>query len=231
MTNSARGRASRSGASPRTRERILRATVHLMAEIGIDRLRTRTIAERAGVNPALVHYHFRSMPALVMEAAEDALLRELGPSIEVFRSGATIKDSVEAILEWIERHGERSPGSTILAEAMVKATRSASFRRWTRRASERFRSAIRERLSAAREAGELDPSLDLTATTLLLAAALDGLLLHRLVDPKLGVMQAAAPIEALLGRAAPARTGDGPRPYAEGSVRARTRSRREEETG
>lgn len=52
-----------------------------MAEIGIDRVRTRDIAKRAGVNLALVHYHFGSVPALVMEAAEDALQRELGPSI------------------------------------------------------------------------------------------------------------------------------------------------------
>lgn len=196
--------SSPKGSSPRTRERILRATVQLMAEIGIDRVRTRAIADRAGVNPALVHYHFRSVPALVMEAAEEALLRELGPSIEVFQSGGTIGESVRAILEWIESDGERSPGSTILAEAMVKATRSSSFRRWTARASRRFRSAIRTRLEAARKAGDLMPGLDLDATALLLAAALDGLLFHRLVDPKLGVVQAAAPLEALLrGRPGP----------------------------
>jgi AcrR family transcriptional regulator len=185
--------------SPRTRERILRATVELMAEIGIDRVRTRLIAERAGVNPALVHYHFGSVAALVMEAAEDALLRELGPSIELFQSGATIGESVRAILEWIERDGERSPGSTILAEAMVKATRSSSFRRWTTRTSRRFRAAIRTRLEVARTVGELAGGLDLDATAVLLAAALDGLLFHRLVDPKLDVVQAAAPLGALLG--------------------------------
>jgi AcrR family transcriptional regulator len=67
-----------------------------MAEVGIDRVRTRAIAERAGVNPALVHYHFGSMSALVMEAAQDALLRELGPSVELLRSGATIGDSIRA---------------------------------------------------------------------------------------------------------------------------------------
>ena len=162
MTKSRARSRSADGAS-RTRQRILRATVALMAEIGIDRVRTRTIAERAGVNPALIHYHFGSVSALVLEAAEDALRRELGPSIDVLRSGTTMKASLHAVLTWIERYGERSAGATILAEAMVKATRDPSFRRWTKRASERFRSAILERLEAARDAGELDANLDLTA--------------------------------------------------------------------
>ena len=209
----------------RTRQRILRATVALMAEIGIDRVRTRTIAERAGVNPALVHYHFGSVPALVLEAAEDALRRELGPSIDVLRSGATMKASLRAILAWIERYGQRTAGSTILAEAMVKATRDPSFRRWTKRASQRFRSAILERLEAARDAGELDPNLDLSAAAMLLAASLDGLLFHRLVDPTLDVMRAAAPLEAMLGsRRPPARAPDGD---ARREVTARGRGRKE----
>jgi len=184
--------------SPRTRERLLHATVELMAEIGIDRVRTRSIAERAGVNPALVHYHFGTVSALVMEAAQDALLRTLGPSLEAFRSGATIRDSIRAILRWVERHGQDSPGSTILAEAMVKATRNASFRRWATQASRRFRLVILERLRAAQAAGELDPELDLTATATLLAAALDGLLFHRLVDPKLDVLRVADPLAGML---------------------------------
>jgi AcrR family transcriptional regulator len=182
----------------RTRERLLRATVELMAEIGIDRVRTRSIAERAGVNPALVHYHFGSVSALVMEAAQDALLRTLGPALEAFQSGATIRGSIQAILRWVDHHGEAAPGSTILAEAMVKATRNASFRRWATRASQRFRLVVLDRLRAARDAGELDPELDLPATAILLAAALDGLLFHRLVDPTLDVMQVAGPFEAML---------------------------------
>lgn len=196
MTNSRPG-IPKAG-SPRTRERLLHATVELMAEIGIDRVRTRSIARRAGVNPALVHYHFGTVSALVMEAAQDALLRTLGPSLEAFRSGATIRDSIRAILRWVERHGQDAPGSTILAEAMVKATRNASFRRWATQASRRFRRVILDRLRAARAAGELDPELDLTATATLLAAALDGLLFHRLVDPKLDVLRVAGPLAGML---------------------------------
>ena len=176
----------------------MEATVELMAEIGIDRVRTRAIAERAGVNPALVHYHFGSISALVMEAAEYALLQELGPSIDVFVSAATVQEGITAMLEWIEQRGHRTPGATILAEAMVKATRDPAFRRWTRQASRRFRAIILERLQAARANHEIDPSLDTEATAVLLAAALDGLLFHYLVDPRLDVRQTAEPIARML---------------------------------
>lgn len=201
MPNRGRSRqeAGNAVAEGSTRERIVQATVELMAEIGIDRVRTRAIAERAGVNPALVHYHFGSIAALVMEAAEYALLEELGPSIEVFVSAATVQEGITAMLEWIERRGRRTPGSTILAEAMVKATRDPAFRRWTKRASRRFRAIILERLEAARVNREIDPALDIEATAVLLAAALDGLLFHHLVDPRLDVRQAAEPIAQMLG--------------------------------
>ncbi len=175
----------------------MNATVELMAEVGIDRVRARAIAERAAVNSALVHYHFGTMSALVVEAAQHALISELGPSIDAFASGATIRDGIMAILDWIVENG-RTPGATILAEAMVKATRDSTFRSWSRNASRRFRALILERLEQGRDAGEIDPDLDLQATAMLLAAALDGLLFHHLVDPKLDVTQVAEPIGAML---------------------------------
>ena len=181
-----------------TRERIVHATVELMAEQGIDRVRTRAVAERAAVNPALVHYHFGSMAALLLEAAEDALIRELGPSVDLLTSAPTIQQGIRAALDWIEAEGQRTPGSTILAEAMVKATRDPAFRRWTRRASRRWRKAILERLQRASADGEIEATLDLEATAVLLAAALDGLLFHRLVDAELDVKQTDIPIEAML---------------------------------
>jgi AcrR family transcriptional regulator len=180
-----------------TRARILDAAVEEMAEVGIDRVRGRAVADRAGVNPALVHYYFGTMAALVLEAAQHALVNDLGPSIEAFASRATVQEGVAAILEWIVECG-RTPGATILAEAMVKGTRDPEFRSWSRNAARRFRALILERLEEGRDKGEIDADLDLEATAMLLAAALDGLLFHHLVDPKLAVTRAEAPIVALL---------------------------------
>lgn len=185
------------GGGSSTRARILDAAVEVMGEVGIDRVRGRAVADRAEVNPALVHYYFGSMAALVVEAAQHALLNELGPSIDVFVSGATVQEGVVAILDWIVEHG-RTPGATILAEAMVKATRDPKFRSWSRNAARRFRALILERLERGRDAGEIDAALDLEATALVLAALLDGLLFHHLVDPKLAVTRAAEPIAAML---------------------------------
>ena len=118
-------------------------------------------------------------------------------SIDAFASGGTVREGVAAILDWIVEHG-RTPGATILAEAMVKGTRDPEFRSWSRNAARRFRALILERLEQGRDAGEIDAALDLEATALLLAAALDGLLFHHLVDPKLAVTRAAEPIAAML---------------------------------
>ncbi len=185
------------GGESSTRRRILDATVEVMAEVGLDRVRGRAVADRAGVNPALVHYYFGTMAALVVEAAQHALVNDLGPSIEAFDSRGTVREGVAAILDWIVEYG-RTPGATILAEAMVKGTRDPKFRSWSRNAARRFRALILERLEQGRDAGEIDAALDLEATAMLLAAALDGLLFHHLVDPKLAVTRAEEPIAAML---------------------------------
>lgn len=48
-----------------TRARILAATDDLFGALGFDATTTREIAERSGVNKALIHYHFRSKDELL----------------------------------------------------------------------------------------------------------------------------------------------------------------------
>ena len=51
------------------RQQLLRTSVELIAERGWTAVSTRILAERAGVAPGLVHYHFASLRALLTEAA------------------------------------------------------------------------------------------------------------------------------------------------------------------
>src|SRR5919205_1936893 len=52
------------------RERILDAAVRRIAREGIDEVRIARITMDAGVSPSLVHYHFDSREALLVEALE-----------------------------------------------------------------------------------------------------------------------------------------------------------------
>jgi AcrR family transcriptional regulator len=48
----------RLSARPDVKEALLQAAAELIAEVGWGRVSSRMVAERAGVNNALVHYHF-----------------------------------------------------------------------------------------------------------------------------------------------------------------------------
>ena len=61
-----------------TRARLLSAAASLIAERGWSAVTTRAVAERAGVNQALVHYHFGSIDNLRREA----VMARLTPAIE-----------------------------------------------------------------------------------------------------------------------------------------------------
>ncbi|HYO60678.1 MAG TPA: TetR/AcrR family transcriptional regulator [Actinomycetota bacterium] len=60
------GTPARPGAD--TRQRIMDAAVETLREQGIVGTTARAIAQRGGFNQALIFYHFRSVPQLLMEA-------------------------------------------------------------------------------------------------------------------------------------------------------------------
>lgn len=55
-----------------TRDRLLAATVAVLAEVGIAGLSARVVGTRAEVNPALIYYHFDDLDGLLAEASRAA---------------------------------------------------------------------------------------------------------------------------------------------------------------
>ena len=55
-----------------TRDRLLAATVAVLADVGIAGLSARAVGSRAEVNPALIYYHFDDLDGLLAEAARAA---------------------------------------------------------------------------------------------------------------------------------------------------------------
>ena len=68
------------GRESATRRSLIQATAQVMLEDGYAAATSRRVAARAGVKPALVHYHFPSMDdlflAVLREGAEANLVRQ-----------------------------------------------------------------------------------------------------------------------------------------------------------
>ncbi len=104
-TGKARGRrrrdaASQSGAPPQdTKETILKVAEELFAQKGFAGVRTHEIAERAGVNKALIYYYFESKEKLLREVLQKILFELISLSNEILAK----KLSATAVLEQFYR--------------------------------------------------------------------------------------------------------------------------------
>ncbi|GMU60549.1 MAG: hypothetical protein AMXMBFR34_23120 [Myxococcaceae bacterium] len=91
-----------------TRERILDAADALFGELGFDVTTTRDIAERSGVNKALIHYHFGTKDDL-LEALLEGYYAKLGEALTAAlgrRKGlaAQVEDVLDAYADFLAEH-------------------------------------------------------------------------------------------------------------------------------
>lgn len=159
------------------RRRLLEAAVVCVPELGWAGVSTRVLAARAGVAPSLVHYHFSSVQELLRTAAVDALADALAEAEQVLAS-ADGAAGVAALLAQLDRHTGADPGSLLFVETYLAATRDEALHEDLRRLLLAFRQALEGHLSRC---GVPDPA----GTAAVLAAAVDGVLLHRAIDPSL----------------------------------------------
>ncbi len=174
----------------RTREQLLDAAARLVGEVGWGAVTTRLVAERAGVNAALVHYHFSSVSELLSAAALRFAERALTESADVLRS-ADPADGIERVLAGLSRYTGADPESLLLAEALLAAHRLPELRASLAALVADFRARTADWLRAA-------GVKDADAVALLLAAAIDGLVLHRGLDASVDFRAAAEPLRRLV---------------------------------
>ncbi len=160
------------------RQRLLAAAAELIPERGWTAVSTRAVAERAGVPPGLVHYHFPSVQALLREAALRTM-REvaagLGPVLEQARTPA---ESVGLLTASLSSYTGTDPVSVLFVETYLAATRDPELRAAVATVIAEFRGRLGTWLA---EHGVADPE----ATAAVLGSAIDGLVMQRALDPAL----------------------------------------------
>jgi AcrR family transcriptional regulator len=156
------------------RRKIEQAAIELVAEVGWGGVSTRLLAERAGVTPGLVHYHYRSLNDALRTAittAAEAIIEEFEQRL----AGETDPQRLMA-LAWaaLDDFSVTGPQSVMIIEAVLAAIRDAELRQRLAAAVGRYRRLLTDRLGAA---GVERPE----ATAAVLAAVVDGVMLHRIL--------------------------------------------------
>jgi AcrR family transcriptional regulator len=158
------------------RQRLLKAAAELIAERGWAAVSTRMLAERAGVASGVVHYHFASVQALLSEAALTVirgLLEQMGPSLEGAR---TPDEALGMMVGFLQGYDGRDPTSLLFAETYLAAGRDEELRRSVGEIVTEFRRQFAGWLAEHKVASP-------EATAAVLAAAIDGVMLHRALLP------------------------------------------------
>jgi AcrR family transcriptional regulator len=174
------------------RQRLLAAAAQLIPEVGWHAVSTRVVAQRAGVAPGLVHYHFTSVQALLRQAAVVAMGQVLSAIPPVLPAADSADAALGEMLASLDDYSGTDPTSLLFAEAYLAATRDGELRAELSRLLDEFRGVLTSRLAAQGTKAPAD-------TAAVLAAAVDGVVLHRALHPGLTSAAITPVLRRLLG--------------------------------
>lgn len=205
-----------------TRARLRAAALAVVREQGLAAASARTIAAHAGVNQALIFYHFDTVAALIAAASDEAV----EATVANYRADLIAARSVPELLAVARtlHEQERSNGNVafmaqLLAGAAHEATLAAAGQRALDAWAGAIAPALERALAATPLAGDLDPA-DLAH---LISASFVGLELYAGVDPA-GAEGALTTLD-LLGELLQDATALGPLVSAAARLRRRSRKR------
>lgn len=170
-----------------TRARLIGATQELIAEGGLGAATTRAVTRRAGANIGAVNYHFGSKSALVREAVADAV-DSIQKRVFAEHVGPPTAASVVAAVK-AARPLATGPCARVVLAAAVEGPRDPELADLVRAKLD----DLRARVLVVTGDDSADGGL-----AALVAAALDGLLLHLVIDPQMDLDGAAAALARIL---------------------------------
>ncbi len=139
------------GRNARVRAQILAATAELVARDGVAGFRYEEVAERAGVHKTSVYRNWPDREDLVV----DALLRYAEDLASVADTGDLHRDLVDFLVALAG--GMETPFGQTLEQAVRPAGQSATVRQAVSRIVDRRVAAMRRRVDAAVDRGEIPP--------------------------------------------------------------------------
>ncbi|GAA1761602.1 TetR/AcrR family transcriptional regulator [Nonomuraea bangladeshensis] len=167
----------------------------LLSEHGWPGVTARAVAERAGTNPGLIHYHFGGLPGLhaaIFRRGTDLLVN---PLVDELLTAGGERAALASIRTLLPRTAGDEPASRLAAELIIGATRDPALGAVLRDELRQARQQIADRLRALHPGWSAGQALGVATLTV---ASIDGLMLHRMIDGELPTGEALDVAERLL---------------------------------
>ncbi len=181
-----------------TRARLIDAAASLVAERGWGSVTTRAVAERAGVNQALVHYHFGNMENLLAEAVLSRLQPVIQDLAAELLDDRPFPDGIVRTMQQLDQFDLESETGVLMAEALLKATRDERVAEAMSGVVGSWTEMLEPRVLTAQERGTIRADIPAGAIARVLAAVFDGYLIQRMADPTTDSAAAAATVIKML---------------------------------
>ncbi len=181
-----------------TRQRLLSASAELIVERGWSAVTTRAVAERAGVNQALVHYHFGSIDNLRRDSVVAQLMPAIGELVDELLDERPLTESIPRVMRLIDGFDLGTETGVLMAEALLQATRDPSMAEAMGGVMASWGDLLGPRLVVAQERGVVRADIPAERLTSVLASFLDGFLIQRMADPTLEADQLADTLVRLI---------------------------------
>lgn len=190
-----------SEAGDATRRALLDAAEELLISKGMAAITTRKVAEQAGVNQALVHYHFGTIEELLLAALERVSVQVKERSQEIYSTHGSFMDGwFEEMQAMITSDFERGWGKVWLENLTLAANRPKIRKQYVK-ASTMTRKLHERQVSEMLEEHGVDATLyPAQAIVTLLDAITSKLILDRLVGIRAGHSELLAMLHRVWGQ-------------------------------
>jgi AcrR family transcriptional regulator len=162
--------------SDERRQSLVRAAFEAIAADGFEGLRTRSVAARAEVNIATLHYYFPTKEALIGGVAHFIAVQFIslhGPPPAT--SGSAALDQLRQEFSDLRFYRERHPDlAVVMLELQLRARRDAAIATIIDPLMGHWRSGLEEIVKAGIEEGIFHADLDAAAVALILMSAFSG---------------------------------------------------------
>jgi AcrR family transcriptional regulator len=174
------------------------ASTQLVVERGWGAVTTRAVADRAGVNQALVHYHFGSIEDLRRESVIHRLLPAIGALAQELLDERPLPESMHRVMRRIDDFDLGTETGVLMAEALLQATRDPAVATAMGGVMGSWSEMLAPRIALAQERGVVRPDIPAQRLAPMIASFLDGYLIQRMADPRFDPAAAADTLNALL---------------------------------